>query len=70
VTSKGQATIPAQVRKRLGIHRGDSVVFAASGSGGVFLRKASRLDLEYLDALGKTLSEWNSKHDEAAYGDL
>jgi AbrB family looped-hinge helix DNA binding protein len=70
VTSKGQATIPAPVRKRLGIRGGDSVVFTESSSGGIYLRKASPLDLEYLDALGKTLTEWSSKHDAAAYDDL
>jgi antitoxin PrlF len=70
VTSKGQATIPASVREKLGIRSGDSVVFAALKSGGVYLRKARPLDLEYLDALGKTLTEWNSKHDDAAYDDL
>ena len=33
-------------------------------------RKAEPLDLEFLSALEKTLSEWNSDNDERAYRDL
>jgi hypothetical protein len=36
-------------------------------------RGASRpksLDIEFLSALEKALSEWNSENDEEAYGDL
>jgi len=33
-------------------------------------REAEPLDLEFLSALEKTLSEWNSENDENAYSDL
>ena len=34
------------------------------------IRKAEPLDLEFLSALEKTLSEWKSDNDERAYRDL
>ena len=33
LTSKGQITIPAEVRKRLGLHEGDKVEFQVDESG-------------------------------------
>ncbi len=46
------------------------MIFEESQAGTVRIRKAEPLDLEFLAALEKTLSEWNSDHDEKAYGDL
>ena len=34
------------------------------------IRKDEPLDLEFLTAIEKTLSEWNSDNDERAYADL
>lgn len=70
VTSKGQATIPAQVRAKLNLKPGDSVIFEESKAGAIYLRKAEPLDVEFLSALQGTLSEWNSENDDKAYGDL
>ena len=70
LTSKGQATFPARVRKRLNLKAGDTVVFEGSDSGPVFVRKVEPLDLEFLAALETTLSEWNSENDDEAYRDL
>jgi antitoxin PrlF len=39
VTSKGQVTIPKQVRDRLGIKRGTAVDFHIAEDGRAFLRK-------------------------------
>lgn len=69
VTSKYQATIPAPIRKVLGLCQGDTVVFEAS-AGQVVLRRALPIDGEYLGALTPTLSEWDSPEDEAAYRDF
>lgn len=33
VTSKGQATIPAPIRKRLGIKTGEKIIFESNGQG-------------------------------------
>jgi AbrB family looped-hinge helix DNA binding protein len=70
LTSKGQATVPLPVRKKLHLSPGDTLVFEESQGGTVRIRKAEPLDLEFLKALEKTLSEWNSDNDEKAYGDL
>jgi antitoxin PrlF len=47
VTSKGQITLPAPIRKELGIEPGESVVFLSGENGEFRLRKVgSILDLE------------------------
>lgn len=69
VTSKFQATIPSAIRKVLALEYGDTVVFEVIG-GQVVLRRELPLDSDYLDAVGASLSEWNSVEDEEAYGDL
>ena len=62
--------MPVSVRKRLHLEPGDTVIFEESEAGTVSLRKAEPLDLEFLSALEKTLSEWNSVNDDKAYRDL
>ena len=34
VTSKGQITIPVEIRRSLGLHKGDQVVFEIADDGG------------------------------------
>ena len=70
ITSKGQATIPLSVRKRLKLRPGDAVLFEESHGGAISLRRAEPLDLEFLRALEKTLPEWDSQNDDDAYRDL
>jgi antitoxin PrlF len=70
LTSKGQATVPISVRRRLKLKPGDIVIFEESGAKAVRLRKAEPLDLKFLSALQATLTEWNSENDEHAYRDL
>ncbi|MFI5402802.1 MAG: AbrB/MazE/SpoVT family DNA-binding domain-containing protein [Planctomycetota bacterium] len=43
VTSKGQITIPKQIRDLLGVHPGDQVVFRATDAG--ILVEANTIDL-------------------------
>lgn len=69
LTSKYQATIPARVRKVLGLDQGDSVAFVIEGDK-VLLRRATPLDREFAKALEGTLEEWLSPNDEEAYRDL
>ncbi len=69
VTSKYQATIPADVRKRLGIKRGDLVAFEIVNDK-VVLRRVSPVDIEYVQAFAGTLSEWESENYEEAYRNL
>ncbi len=42
VTSKGQVTIPKQVRDRLGVHQGDRIEFVVDPGGSVSLRPLKR----------------------------
>jgi len=69
VTSKFQATIPAAVRRVLGLKKGDTVAFEIEGNT-VVVRRASALDKEYAKAIEGTLSEWLSAEDEEAYRGL
>lgn len=69
LTQKGQATIPLAIRKKLDLHPGDKIEFEVT-DGEVMIRKIQAFDYEYHKALTKTLSEWSSKEDDDAYGDL
>lgn len=40
VTSKGQVTIPAEVRRHLGIREGDKLTFVVGDDGGVQVKAA------------------------------
>ena len=69
VTQKYQTTIPQAVRKKLGIEKGDHVIFDIQEEG-VLIKKVSPVDWEYLESISDTLSEWSSEADEEAYRDL
>jgi antitoxin PrlF len=69
VTSKGQTTLPREVREALSLRPGDRVVYEIEDDA-VMIRKLAPLDATYLSALQSTLSEWNSPEDAAAYDDL
>lgn len=70
LTSKSQATVPAQVRKKLNLKPGDTLIFEETEPGTIRIRKAEPLETDLLSALEGTLSEWNSASDERAYRDL
>lgn len=63
------ATIPAGVRQALGLHAGEIVAFDVV-DGAIRLRKATPMDLKFVDALQDTLSEWATQGDEDAYRGL
>jgi antitoxin PrlF len=69
LTAKAQTTIPREVRERLGLTPGDSLVYEVEGET-VRLRRLAPVDLAYLRAVQATLSEWDSPEDEAAYAGL
>lgn len=70
VTSKGQTTIPVNIRNALDIHSGDELVFELEGDQ-VILKKASIIDIEYLKAVQSSFDhEWNSQEDCEAFDDL
>jgi antitoxin PrlF len=69
LTSKGQATIPVEVRKALRLAAGDRVAFEVK-NGKVTLRKADVLDRAFLMLSEAAFEEWNSAEGEAAFRDL
>lgn len=69
LTKKYQATIPKAVREKLDLNAGDIIAFEIDKDI-IKLRKASPVDIDFLNALAPTLSEWNSQNDEEAYNDL
>jgi len=70
LTSKFQATVPEEVRNVLHLKSRDHIIYEITDDNEVILRKATPLDLEYLQALKYTLTEWDSEEDEEAYKDL
>jgi antitoxin PrlF len=70
VTSKGQITIPQEIRKQLQVKSGDLIAWETTPEGAVLVRRVLPIDVEYLRAVQSTLEEWSSKADEEAYGNL
>jgi AbrB family looped-hinge helix DNA binding protein len=69
LTSKGQATIPVEVRRALKLTSGDRVAFEIA-HGKVTVRKADVLDRAFLKLSEAAFEEWSSPEDEAAFRDL
>ena len=72
ITSKGQVTLPKQIRERLQVQPGDTLAYELQASGsGVLVRKLRPFDRDWHQALSATLAEeWNSPEDEEAFRDL
>jgi AbrB family looped-hinge helix DNA binding protein len=71
VTTKGQVTIPKEVRERLQVHAGDVIAYEFQEDGQVVVRKMEPFDAGWHRALSTTVAdEWNSPEDEEAFGDL
>jgi AbrB family looped-hinge helix DNA binding protein len=70
LTSKYQATIPKEIREHLHIESGDQIIYELLPDLTVVIRRTYPIDLEYLDSLKGTLSEWESDSDEQAYKNL
>jgi len=69
ITSKGQTTIPKEVRKALGLKPGALLLWEVV-EGKAVVRRVEPLDLAYLRALEESLAEWASPEDEEAYRGL
>lgn len=71
VTSKGQVTIPKEVRERLHVKAGDVIAYEFQDNGTVLVRKMEPFDAGWHRALSATLAdEWNSPEDDEAFSDL
>ena len=69
LSTKGQVTIPADLRKAIGIEPGDIVTYELQGKS-VKLKRIDPFDAAYHAAMAETLEEWNSPEDEEAFNDL
>jgi AbrB family looped-hinge helix DNA binding protein len=63
VSSKGQITLPQSVRRSLGLHQGDPVLFEEK-DGVITLRKRPKVDASWAAGLSATLSEWEDSLDD------
>ena len=70
ITSKGQTTIPQDVRAALKVTPGDLIAWEVDASGTATVRRVQPMDLEYLRAVEGTLTEWAGANDEEAYRGL
>lgn len=69
LTSKGQATIPVEVRRALRLKEGDTVVFEMK-KGTVTVRRADPDDLMFSKQMETIFEDWNHPEAEAAFRDL
>lgn len=69
ISSKGQVTLPKEVRRTLRAQPGDLIEYSVE-HGVVTLRRIEPIDLAYHAALTGTLSEWESPEDDEAFADL
>ena len=70
ITTKGQTTIPQDIRAALHVGAGDLIEWEMIEDWTARVRRVQPLDIEYLRAVEGTLSEWAGKADEEAYRDL
>jgi len=69
VSIKGQITIPANIRKAMGVEPGDLIAYELQGKA-VNLKKIKSFDAAFHAAIADTLEEWNSLEDGEAFNDL
>jgi len=69
ISSKGQVTIPSQVRQTLGVGLGDTIACEIQGNV-VRLRRVEPFDAAFHRALARTLDEWATPEDEEAFRGL
>ena len=70
ITAKGQTTVPQEIRAALNCKPGDLIAWDVEPDGRVAVRRIQPVDVEYLQAVQGTLSEWHTAEDEKAYGKL
>ena len=70
LSSKGQVTIPKEVRETLGLMPGDFVFYEISEKREVTLRRVEPYDSAFHLAVSETLEEWGSAEDDDAFRDL
>ena len=69
LTSKGQVTIPAAIRKAMDVEPGDLIAYEIQGKIAK-LKKIQPFDALFHSAIAETLEEWNSPEDDEVLNDL
>jgi antitoxin PrlF len=69
LSSKGQVTIPKEVRECLRVRAGDFIEYEVQGDV-VVVRRIEPFDGAFHAAISDTLTEWSSPEDEKAFRDL
>jgi AbrB family looped-hinge helix DNA binding protein len=69
ISSKGQTTIPAAIRKAVHLKTGDLLAFEVEGDH-LVVRKIQSSNDAYLRGIESTLDEWSLPEDEEAWGAL
>ena len=71
LTSKHQATVPAEVRAALGLKAGDTIEWDVDESGVARVRKAAPVDWAWMKLSQDSFADdWLSPEDEEAWRDL
>jgi AbrB family looped-hinge helix DNA binding protein len=70
LSSKGQVTIPKEVRESLGLETGDFVTYEITDDFTAILRRVEPYDASFHLAVSETLEEWGSEEDDEAFRDL
>ncbi|MEE8114340.1 MAG: AbrB/MazE/SpoVT family DNA-binding domain-containing protein [Nitrososphaerales archaeon] len=69
LSSKGQVTIPKEIREAIGLESGNMIAYEVH-NGSVIISRVEAFDTAFHEALSKTLEEWESSEDEEAFRDL
>jgi antitoxin PrlF len=70
ITAKGRTTVPKEIRAALGSKPGDLIAWEVEPDGCIGVRRIQPADVECLQAIQGTLSEWHTAEDEQAYRKL
>ncbi|MGB0719829.1 MAG: AbrB/MazE/SpoVT family DNA-binding domain-containing protein [Bdellovibrionales bacterium] len=63
ITDKGQVTIPAALRKELGLEKGDKLMFTRTNNNEITIEKITNFDRSWHDFASKSFEEWDSPED-------
>jgi len=69
LSSKGQVTIPKEIREAIGLKPGDMVAYEVQ-NGVVTLTRVESFDAAFHAALSDTLDEWATPDDDEAFRGL
>ncbi len=69
LSSKGQVTIPKEIRETVGLEPGDMVAYELH-HGAILLKRVEPFDAAFHAALSATLDEWATEEDAEAFRDL